>query len=231
MYKHGVDFKFPMTPMPDSRTATQEIDHRTLKLVVGLIALTLPGLTNVFASGPLSSISASYYEQGWSQSIFIGFLFAIASFLLAYNGTTPLEMLLGKIACAAALGVALFPCECGHQSSVAAVHYSSAAIMFVMLAFFCYAFYRTAMAKGHIQARVRAAIYLVCGIGILAAIAAMGLDALFGTFSRLIPQFTFYGEATGLIAFGISWLTASRVLPVITAEHERFSPFAANNPK
>ena len=216
---------------PNLQTPTREIDHRTLKLVVGLIALTLPGLTNLFASTPLSSISASYYEQGWSQSIFIGFLFAIASFLLAYNGTTRLEMFLSKIACAAALGVALFPCGCGHQSSVAWIHYSSAAIMFVVLAFFCYAFYRRAIAKGHLQARVRGAIYAVCGIGILAAIAAMGYDALLGTLSRLIPQFTFYGEATGLIAFGISWLTASRVVPVITAERERFSPFAAENPK
>ena len=158
-------------------------------------------------------------------------MFAIASFLLAYNGTTPLEMLLSKIACAAALGVALFPCGCGRPSSVAWIHYSSAAIMFVVLAFFCYAFYRTAIAKGHVQARVRATIYLVCGLAILAAIAAMGLDARFGTFSRSIPQFTFYGEATGLIAFGISWLTASRVLPIITAEDERFKLFAANNPK
>lgn len=215
---------------PNSQTSTREIDHRTLKLVVGVIALTLPGLTNILASAPLSSISASYYEQGWSQSIFIGFLFAIASFLLAYNGTTRLEMFLSKIACAAALGVALFPCDCGHQSSVAWLHYSSAAIMFVILAFFCYAFYRTAIAKGHMRARVRATIYAACGMGIVAAIAAMGYDALFGTFSRLMPRFTFYGEATGLIAFGISWLLASRVLPIITAENERFSPFAANNP-
>lgn len=215
----------------NSHTPTREIDHRTLKLVVGLIALTLPGLTYLFASAPLSSISASYCEQGWSHSIFIGFLFAIASFLLAYNGTTTLQMFLSKIACAAALGVALFPCNCGHQSTVAWIHYSSATIMFVILAFFSYAFYCTAIAKRGMQAQVRARIYAACGIGILAAIAAMGYDALFGTFTRLLPRFTFYGEATGLIAFGISWLTASRILPVITAEHERFSPFAADNPK
>jgi hypothetical protein len=214
-----------------SQHQTREIDHRTLKLVVGVIALTLPGLTNFFASAPLSSISAAYYEQGWSQSIFIGFLFAISAFLLAYNGITLLEMSLSKLACAAALGVALFPCNCGHLSSVAWVHYGSAAVMFIVLAFFCYAFYRAAIAKGRVQARIRATIYVACGIGILAAIAAMGWDGKFGTFSRLIPQFTFYGEATGLIAFGISWLTASRVLPLITAEDERFKPFAANNPR
>ena len=83
----------------------QEIDHRTIKLVVGLIALSLPCLTSFFAGTVITSISASYYEGGWSQSIFIGFLFAISSFLLAYNGMSRPEMLLSKLAAVAGLGV------------------------------------------------------------------------------------------------------------------------------
>jgi hypothetical protein len=122
----------------------------------------------------------------------------------------------------AAQGVALFPRGCGHPSNVAWIHYSSAAVMFVVLAFFCYDFYRTATAKGHWQARARGAIYVVCGIAILAEIAATACDAAFGILTHLIPQFTFYGEATGLIAFGVSWLTASRVRPIITSENGAF---------
>ena len=34
----------------------------------------------------------------------------------------------------------------------------------------------------------------------------------------------------GLIAFGISWLTASRILPVITSKEERFSPLSDQVP-
>jgi NADH:ubiquinone oxidoreductase subunit 5 (subunit L)/multisubunit Na+/H+ antiporter MnhA subunit len=64
----------------------EEIDHLTIKFVVGLIAVTLAPLTDFFAKSPITSISASYYEGGPSQTIFIGFLFAIAAFLLAYNG-------------------------------------------------------------------------------------------------------------------------------------------------
>src|SRR3954449_8525834 len=90
----------------------KEIDHRTMKLIVGVVAISLPGLTNFFAKAPLASISASYWERGTSQSIFIGFLFAIASFLLAYNGYTRREMILSKIASVASLGIALFPCQC-----------------------------------------------------------------------------------------------------------------------
>src|SRR5258707_5405811 len=109
----------------------EEIDHRTIKLIVGIVALSLATLTSAFASTAINSIRASYYEGGWSQSIFIGFLFAISAFLLAYNGLTSTEMMLSKIAAVAALGVALFPCECdSHPALVPYVHGVSAALMF-----------------------------------------------------------------------------------------------------
>ena len=58
----------------------EEIDHRTIKLLVGLIALSLAYLTNFFAGSSITSISASYYEGGWSQSIFVGFLLPLQHF-------------------------------------------------------------------------------------------------------------------------------------------------------
>ena len=210
----------------------QEIDHRTIKLIVGLVALSLAGLTSALAIGPISSISASYYEEGWSRTIFIGFLFAIAAFLLAYNGLSRVEMILSKVASLAALGVALFPCECGdHPPLVPYIHGASAAVMFLILAFFCYAFYKRAREKGYPQANIRAAIYAVCGAAILLSIVVLGADHLLhGALSQRIPRLVFYGEATGLIAFGISWLTASRTLPLVTREDERFSPMREANP-
>ena len=42
----------------------EEIDHHTIKLIVGIIALSLANLTSFFASTPITSISASYYEAG-----------------------------------------------------------------------------------------------------------------------------------------------------------------------
>jgi hypothetical protein len=209
----------------------QEIDHRTIKLIVGLIALTLAGLTGLFAGFTIDSISASYYVGGWSQTIFIGFLFAIAAFLLAYNGTTRWEMALAKVAAAAAAGVALFPCSCGGHKAVPYVHGISAAVMFLILAFFSYGFYRRARDKNHTRANIRAVIYALCSLAIVLAILALGYDSLFANpISNVFPQFTYFGEATGLIAFGISWLLASRVLPGLTAENERFSPLRADNP-
>src|SRR5262245_44779787 len=91
----------PMLPMP----TRQEVDHRTIKLIVGVVALSLATLTDLFARTDITSISASYYAGGWSQVIFIGFLFAIAALLLSYNGQSKQEMFLSKVASVAALGV------------------------------------------------------------------------------------------------------------------------------
>lgn len=210
----------------------QEIDHRTLKLIVGLVALSLAGLTSALSARSISSISASYYESGWAQTIFIGFLFAIAAFLLAYNGLSRAEMVLSKVASLAALGVAMFPCACGtHEALFPYIHGLSAAVMFLILTFFCYAFYRRARVKGYPQANIRAAIYAVCGAAILLSIIVLAADHLFhGVLSQRIPRLVFYGEATGLVAFGISWLTASRTLPLVTRKSERFSPLRESNP-
>jgi hypothetical protein len=212
----------------------EEIDHRTIKLLVGLIALSLASLTSFLAGGTITSISAAYYEGGWSQSIFVGFLFAIAAFLLAYNGMSVHEMVLSKVAAAAALGTALFPCKCGNREQIIPyVHAISAATMFVVLGYFCFIFYQRARQKGYAQANARATIYALCGIAIVLSIVVVLFDGLTGgTLSAKVPRIIFYAERTALMAFGISWLTASRVLPMLTREDERFSPFgnqAASN--
>ena len=122
-----------MIPTPKQ----QEIDHRTIKLIVGIIAISLASLTSVFANSSITSISASFYEGGWSQTIFIGFLYAIAAFLMAYNGLTKGEMILSKIASIAGLGVVMFPCKCdSHSEIIPYVHGVSAGLMFLILNLF-----------------------------------------------------------------------------------------------
>ena len=198
-----------------------------MKLIVGVIAMSLAFLTNFFASSNISSISAAYHEGGWSQNFFVGFLFAISAFLLAYNGESRSEMILSKVAAVAALGVALFPCECDvHDQVIAYVHATSAAVMFLVLAFFCYKFFQRARAKAHAQAKTRAIIYALSGITILLAILVLLFDNLSGDLVQArVPRLTFYGERAALIAFGISWLTASRFIPGITRDDERFPLF------
>lgn len=209
-----------------------EIDHHTMKLIVGVIAISLASLTSFFSQTPLESISASYHEDGWSRDIFVGFLFAMSAFLFAYNGRSAFEMVLTKIAAFASIGVAIFPCSCGgHQEIIPYVHYVSAAVMFLILMAFCYSFFKRARGKGHAQAIFRAYIYAICGLIIAASIAVLALDfVLDGAISSRVSRITFYCEAAALIAFGVAWLTASRILPLITNKKERLSlsPFRRN---
>jgi hypothetical protein len=110
--------------------------------------------------------------------------------------------------------------------------------MFTVLAGFCYVFYRRACSKGYMQANLRAVIYVICGVAIIIAILAIAIDKLSGgAISTAMTEtglngarLTFYGEHVGLVAFGVSWLTASRVLPVITRKDERFSPLGDSKP-
>ena len=214
------------------RPKKHEIDHRTIKLLVGIVALTLAPLTNQFAEGSLESISESYWKGGSSQTIFIGFTFAVAAFLMAYNGFSTREMVASKIAATGALLVAWFPCECGtHTDQMPYVHWIAASVMFLALAYLCFVFRQRAREKRYPQAALRAHIYAGCGVAILASIVVLALDHLTGkALSARFQTLTFWGEALALFAFGLSWLVASRVLPFITKPEERFSPLADQNP-
>jgi L-asparagine transporter-like permease len=209
-----------------------EINHHTLKLIVGLIALSLPFFA-YYLSLPnhINSISESYHQGGWARNIFVGFLFAIAAFLMAYNGYRDSkfifsEMVLSKIAGLMAVLVALFPCGCNdYPEIIPKVHYIAAAILFIILAIFCLFFYRRAKAKEHIEAKVRAGIYAVCGILMLLSILALALDFIVGLHWE---QLVFYAESIALVAFGVAWLTASRNLPIITSKEEKLSVFSSS---
>jgi len=125
-----------------SRPKRLEIDHRTMKLIVGAIAFSLAALTSFFSAAPLDSISASYYEGDWSRNIFVGFLYAISAFLLAYNGKSVFEMRISKVAAFAAIGIAMFPCDCGGRPEIFPyVHSACAAVMFLILSIFCFIFF------------------------------------------------------------------------------------------
>ena len=56
----------------------------TLRLIVGFIAFALPPFVIVITATITSSISASYHTN--ARDVFVGLLFVIGAFLLAYNG-------------------------------------------------------------------------------------------------------------------------------------------------
>jgi hypothetical protein len=225
----------------NTRTGAYQIDQRTIKFLVGAIATTL-GLFTYLLSPTITSISASFYvyKNGghpWATTIFIGFLFAITALMLGYNGERRIEAVLCRIAAIAAACVALFPCKCEdectglasgvecHQEIAPGVHGIAALVMFLVLAWFCYNFFWRAWNKQHAQAKARALVYAICGVAITASMLVLALDRLLQrppSQHLLFPtNLTFLGETTGLLAFGISWLLASHVIPVLVLPQER----------
>lgn len=205
------------------KPARPEIDHRTLKFIVGAIATGLPFVLSLLSGGQLPSLSDSFWIESdpWSRTIFVGCLYAISAFLLAYNGEIALEMVLSKIAALAALLVAMFPCDCsGHAAIVNNVHYVAAAALYLVLGGFCLIFLRRARGKRTREARYRQWIYAPCAAALWLAMLELTLNALhLNIFNLTYP--VFWGESVGLVAFGIAWLTASHVLPAINSPDER----------
>lgn len=205
-----------------------EINEYTIKFIIGGVAITLPFLAWYLAGGGIDSISESYWYEAsrWPRNILIGALCAIAAFMLAYNGRVCREWWLAKIGAFAAMGVALYPCGCAGKGTKevailfgASVHGTSAAVLFVVLLFFCHEFRQRARrkaSKGMPRASWRANLYMTCFLGL---VTSFGL--FIASFALKKPHLIFWGEMLGLVCFGVSWLLASRVLPGITDPSER----------
>ena len=62
-------------------------DYHTIRLLIGVIALSFPWIVSILASQITPSISWSYHTD--ARDIFVGFLFVIGAFLVSYQGHKP----------------------------------------------------------------------------------------------------------------------------------------------
>lgn len=208
-----------------------EIDHLTIKLWIGTVALFLPWLLGFVADCTLHSVSESYWAGDWPRNIFVGALIAIAALISAYNGDRPLDMVMTKVAAIAAVGASLFPSDPKKilwPRCHATLHYIAGGLLFVILTYFCIAFYRKARAKPVREAKRRMGVYVLCAVAIVGAMAVLLVDTIMVKLlnntwlNDHFPVLFFYAEAIALTAFGVSWLTASHVLPYLNAPEERY---------
>ena len=97
--------------MQTNTAAKRQINYKTMRRIVGAIALLLAPVVWILSGEPeLTSISISYWTD--SRDVFVGALIAIGFFLSAYNGAgegKDWEFWLGKAAGVFATCVALFP--------------------------------------------------------------------------------------------------------------------------
>ncbi|MBY0573208.1 MAG: hypothetical protein K2P84_05970 [Undibacterium sp.] len=205
----------------------QQIDHRVIKLLVGLIAVFLAFFMQVVSGVLLRSISESYHYQ--ARDWFVGLLFAVAALFLSFSGKNKIERVLTIAASLFAAMVAVAPCECDRAPTVfSALHFPAAAGLFAILGYFCWRFRKTAMSKlaKYSEAGIRVKIYTACLGGMLCCwLMAVGHVVAPELTDARFPNYMFWLETIGLISFGFSWLTASRTLPMITNSRERYRIF------
>lgn len=188
--------------LPESPVFT----YRTLRFLVGIIALILPFLVVRLSREPLTSISASYFHDD-ARDWFVGLLFVVAAFLLGYNGTfyRVLQASVARLAAACAAAVAIFPTSPdGGEAATATIHGWAAAVLFLCLAFFC-----TMFAYGaYLKSSKRLIVYLLCAGGILVGLALGAYAWSMNADQRAGSHIVYWAEWIALISFGIAWLWA-----------------------
>ena len=105
------------------------------------------------------------------------------------------------------------------------IHFGSAAALFLILAWFCIWSFRRNNGSGVSDTgdgklamsgkkQLRNLIYLLCGLGILAAMAVIGLsgDSSADASTGGRTQLTFWAETVALYLFAVSWLVKGRII-------------------
>jgi hypothetical protein len=218
--------------MTDSNSKQSPIfDYLALRLLVGVVAFSMPLFAKFNSSTPISSISGSYHTG--NRDIFVGLTFVIGALLWAYNGHDSTQKVVSKLASIAAIITAIFPTACYDCESDlnSNIHYGAAVFLFLTIAYFCLGPFRTsAKGKRGIESQRRATIYLICG-GIILASLLFAFAALFiwSSTERKVLAITYYVEWVSLWAFGIAWFVASKLFfPIFANEDERLKILPRN---
>lgn len=215
------------------KTESLVFNYQLLRFVIGIIAFSLPIIVLIAAGETkLTSISASYYSG--ARDYFVGLLFVVAAFMLAYNGHFLNEALASKLAAAAAAGVAIFPTLCGKiacasqcvacaSQTSANIHYLSAAMMFGVLAYFCLGPFRDKTKTHGAMFDRRRKVYWFCGWSIILSF-VIGIVVIW-LFNDFLPEdhsILLWVETAALWAFGIAWIVSGKTFSFIANDKERY---------
>ncbi|PCI76305.1 MAG: hypothetical protein COB20_11010 [SAR86 cluster bacterium] len=206
--------------MNEELPSRRQINHKVMRVIVGIIALSLsPAVWLLSGSdNELTSISISYWTD--SRDVFVGSLIAVGFFLSAYNGTgvgRDWEYYLSKMACFFAICVAIFPTKGFSEENMPAkwvqaisnsfwlepriIHGISAVLLFACLIALMWFFSVRARKKGK---KNRANLYrLICVLMVVGIVVLFLIGNSFDFNDTL-----FWVEFWGLSWFGCGWLLA-----------------------
>ena len=196
-------------------------DYRGLRLLMGVIAFALPFVVWFLSSSLLSSISASYYTE--ARDAFVGMLFVISAFLWAYNGHSSNEAVASKVASLAAVCVALFPtvCDTCKSGTTSTIHYIAAAILFSVLAYFCFVYFRKNTKGKEGKKGVRSKVYFICGwVMVACMLCIVYVNFALSEEEIKSSDIIFWAEAIALGAFGAAWIVAGKYFRLLVDEGE-----------
>jgi len=204
----------------------------TLRRLIGVMVMLLPLILWFFLwvysghSKELDSISHYYFTR--VDSIFIMVISLMAFFLIVYKGDQIIDFILSLISGLSALVLLLFPtspiiekCEDFNVAFTNTfiidsplrenIHFAAAAIFIITLAvmsIFIFPRPDKFSSDGAVNVQSRNMLYRICGIGMLLAIAVIGLYAI-GLIDKDFynnQSLTFWMEVVALEFFGVSWL-------------------------
>lgn len=212
--------------------------QNNLRILIGILGMALAILVRLTVGvvsdywHPLPSISHYFYTA--AGPLFTGVMLQLGVFLIIYRGREKLDAVVSTIAGVAAILVALFPtnglttlcsdpaypyCNSLLPNNVLrnAVHYGSASIFFLSMAFMCLFIFTKSDVPPQLrtpQKRIRNKIYRICGGVIVGAIAGM-LSNFFGiisneTFYRY--DLTYWLEFVAITGIGPAWLVKAEVV-------------------
>lgn len=205
------------------------LSYYMIRRAVGLIALSMPfvlalGAILVSLLEPMHalphpilqrSISDYYYTS--MRDYYVGGLCAIAAFLACSRGYELVDEIAGYLAGALTLGVALFPpvnprsaVYTRFQVEIGFIHTGFAALMFLVLAYFCIFLFRRSSPEKPLTRRKkhRNRIYGICGLTIIVCIVVLVTLTLKAVAEAHHPSpLLFWFESLALAAFGVAWLT------------------------
>jgi len=190
------------------------VSYLTLRRLVGALGMALPivvmvwGFTICGCTRILPSISDYYVLR--TRDALVGILFSIACFLYTYRGFDDDDRY-GNLAAIFAVAVALFPNSGTPVERT--VHFSSAAGLLLVLAYFSLKIFTKSSGHPTPQKLIRNRVYTVCGLLILLCVLLIGLYKSFGVASELaLLRPVFWLETIALWSFGFSWFVKGETL-------------------
>jgi len=210
----------------DDPSENKLFDYKSLRLILGFIALTLPFAVSLASSTRLYSISGAYYSD--ARYLLLVMLVLVGLFLFAYSGHSVEESLASKVAAAATILLIVFPPDCPDCSTTITgqLHFIAGAVLFLILAYFCLVPFQKDIRGAAGKRALRSLVYRICGWTMLACIVGLFFANVFLTGTTINKyRLTYYGEGIALIAFGIAWIVSGKVSRLVADEDELFNPF------